>query len=424
MQQFAPYNDGSICSCKTEPTTCNIRSGIFKTEHDDSDLQSHRVLEFAIPGFLVGCYNIEAMFASTFECYYSQSCLNTISNLLYSISLSPFTAMNYSTGTSRYNVTTSIKDIVQQLMVEQWNNKTSFDAYFKRCKPESCVYTYSKRVNLIYVLTTTIGLIGGLTTVLRIFVPFIIKSIRRKKRIVTVSDSDNNGNSFLTSPEWLEIDYNYTGNLHADYPSFQTPLNDFRQIASPFGQLLSSFCQLSTETFDTNFLIFNYTILITPNLITNDQFQLQTIGYINQFVQNTARSLNSSLRIINTLIQSNQFISGLATDSILTIDPHYNRHYDTQIYDYDIQYVYDRLDQEYNSTLQGIECSCQLTPLCVQQAVIYDLSLFAPTHGANSTTVLFAIPGKERKLHFPREVKAASTKAQEGTKLNALRYIS
>ncbi|CAF1390517.1 unnamed protein product [Didymodactylos carnosus] len=122
--------------------------------------------------------------------------------------------------------------------------------------------------------------------------------------------------------------------------------------------MLYSFCQLSVQTTDTALVTFNSTTFITPNLVLLAQFQGQT----NQFAQNTARSFASTLSLINNMTQANMLVSDLLTDSISTVYPQY--------YLYHYEYTYDRRDQEYNST--GIECNCEETPCCIQQAVVYD----------------------------------------------------
>jgi hypothetical protein len=53
--------------------------------------------------------------------------------------------------------------------------------------------------------------------------------------------------------------------------------------------------------------------------------------------------------------------------------------------------VYDRRDQEYNSSLTGTNCDCQENSFCIQQAIVYDL---------DATTRLFPVPGKlETKIN-------------------------
>jgi hypothetical protein len=67
-------------------------------------------------------------------------------------------------------------------MIEQWNEQISFNSYYEKCNPVFCVYTYNKQGDLSYMFTTIIGLIGGLTTILKIIIPSIVAFLRRKKR--------------------------------------------------------------------------------------------------------------------------------------------------------------------------------------------------------------------------------------------------
>jgi flagellar motor switch protein FliM len=110
--------------------------------------------------------------------------LDKIYELIGSNSLYPFnaTAMIYNSSNTQYQITTKIKEIIEKLMIEQWNDQISFNAYYEQCNPSFCIYTYNKQGDMAYMITTTIGLIGGLTTILRIVIPLIVAFIRRKKR--------------------------------------------------------------------------------------------------------------------------------------------------------------------------------------------------------------------------------------------------
>ena len=136
-----------------------------------------------MPGIRIGCSLIEQMFASSLQCYFEQSCLDTIYNLIHSTSTHPLnaTAMNHSIE-SQYNVTTKVQEIVENLMIEKWNNRASFESYFKQCNPQTCKYTYNKQADIRYMITTIIGLIGELVTLLRNIIPPLVKFGRRTKR--------------------------------------------------------------------------------------------------------------------------------------------------------------------------------------------------------------------------------------------------
>lgn len=185
----------------------------------------------------------------------------------------------------------------------------------------------------------------------------------------------------VSSP-WTTIDYPRSMYTEKGRPLFRTKVDDFRQIASPFFQILTSFCTLSNQKINTELVKFNSTAFITPNLVTSDQFQIQMNQIINQFIHSTAQSFWSSLLLSNNMTHANMLISALATDSTLTLYPDY--------YYGAYEYIYDRNDEVYNSTLTGVQCDCQETSRCVQQAIVYAL---------DTLTVLQPVLGKCLYIH-------------------------
>ncbi|CAF1087905.1 unnamed protein product [Didymodactylos carnosus] len=83
---------------------------------------------------------------------------------------------------SRYQLNSTLNDIVSLLMVEEWNANASFSSYYKQCTPQECTYTYFGHNNVVYIVSTITGLIGGLTKVLQIIIPPIVEFVRKKKR--------------------------------------------------------------------------------------------------------------------------------------------------------------------------------------------------------------------------------------------------
>ncbi|CAF0770891.1 unnamed protein product [Adineta steineri] len=427
---YQSSND-TTCSCKIHPTTCNVLSDI--TYVNGTGLYNL----FTIPGYYIGCYASESMLRSNFECFFDQTCLETIYNLTYLRSQSPFNATAMQLNSSRYNVTTTVQDIINNLMIEEWNDKTSFQFYFKQCNPYLCSYSYDLKGDISYIIAITFGLFGGLTTILKTIIPFIVLMIRRwrqKRRIgtnqsiinqvfyvsfenITHTITKNNPTiiefkklyqeysntiqcpcqtysivyeEFITfqphlhaicsstfideTSQWLIIDYPQTMSIHS------ARKDDFRQIGSTFFRLLNSFCNLSNKTINAELRTFNSTRFITLNLITFEQFQTQINQLINQFLQNTARSFISSLFSVENMTAANMFVSAFQSDSLYSSgSPIYDE------YSYpDYQYLYDRIDQKYNSNETGIGCDCQSTSWCIQQAIVYDL---------DTITQLFSPPG-------------------------------
>ncbi|CAF3657481.1 unnamed protein product [Adineta steineri] len=71
----------------------------------------------------------------------------------------------------------TIEELVDELMVEEWNSSTIYDGYYNECQPSKCSYSYQTRNDLIYIITTVIGLVGGLITVLKLIVPRVVQLI-------------------------------------------------------------------------------------------------------------------------------------------------------------------------------------------------------------------------------------------------------
>jgi hypothetical protein len=76
----------------------------------------------------------------------------------------------------------TIKELLDSLMIEQWNVSPIFENYYNECQPIKCTYILDTNNDMIYIFTTLFGIAGGLTTVLRLILPRLIKLIRKKKQ--------------------------------------------------------------------------------------------------------------------------------------------------------------------------------------------------------------------------------------------------
>jgi hypothetical protein len=79
-------------------------------------------------------------------------------------------------------VNSTIKELLNNLMIEQWNVSSNFERYYNECQPKHCTYSFIGRNNFIYIVTTLIGIAGGLSTVLKFIAPQLVKLARRKKQ--------------------------------------------------------------------------------------------------------------------------------------------------------------------------------------------------------------------------------------------------
>lgn len=136
---------------------------------------------FAIPGLFKGCFLVAALRQSSLACFYEVSCIKSIEEFLQvdmapTMSVVPLSALQE----SQFNVNSTIDQLLFKAMTERWTQNISHAQYFVQCRPTSCTYSFASRFNILYIVTTFIGLIGGLTKVLRLLVPGIVKIIRRR----------------------------------------------------------------------------------------------------------------------------------------------------------------------------------------------------------------------------------------------------
>jgi len=135
---------------------------------------------FDVPGFYIGCYVLEALLQSTLECFYDQKCINDIQGYFSWSSAINAIALN-SSSPSNYSINSTIKDLVGNLMIEQWNVSTMYERYYNECQPTQCTYWIETGNDLISTVTTLFGIVGGLITVLKLIVPRLVKLIRKKR---------------------------------------------------------------------------------------------------------------------------------------------------------------------------------------------------------------------------------------------------
>ena len=157
-------NFSGECDCSTG-NTCLLQSAIYQ----HNSLSSPR----AVPGFYTACSVLDSLRFSSLKCLYSQACLTDLQAYMESELDANFTALNPSPS-SHFQPDATIGSILDQLMVEQWTNSTTYDGYYAACKPSECRYTLTTKNDAIYIVTTIVGLTGGLVTVLKFLIPRLV----------------------------------------------------------------------------------------------------------------------------------------------------------------------------------------------------------------------------------------------------------
>jgi hypothetical protein len=181
-------NSNCICmhTLLSTDENCRRQSGIYEKQFDIFIADIDKLYEptVFIPDFTSSCMPVDACLLSSLECFYNQSCVNAIfpyQRITDNVTTS-FIALksNNTSAPSRFNVSTRIKSIVDKLMVEEWLIQENYEKYFQQCAPASCTYLKKVYPDFLSVLSTLIGLLGGLCSVLSLVIPPVVKFIRKR----------------------------------------------------------------------------------------------------------------------------------------------------------------------------------------------------------------------------------------------------
>ena len=166
------YTDNCTCLISR---ACIDKNGYF---FHDYNLVSKPL--FNVPEFYCGCYFIEALLQSSLKCFYDQLCVKKLeSHLMSSV---PMTIIPLDASVpSNYLVNSVIEELVNNLMIEEWNVSMIYETYYNECQPAQCTYKIQARNNIIYIVTTLFGITGGLATALKLIVPRVVKLVRKKR---------------------------------------------------------------------------------------------------------------------------------------------------------------------------------------------------------------------------------------------------
>ena len=170
LRDFFPV-DYSGCSC-SKTASCFAPAVMYTANRN--------TILFGVPGFYTGCFIVESLLISTLECFYDELCLNNVTYYVNSTLPLNVTALNASMST-RFKPNSTVKEMLDELMVEEWVWNITFAKYFDACEPSQCTYTIASKNDAIFIVTTVLGLVGGLVTILRIMVPRLIEYLRSQR---------------------------------------------------------------------------------------------------------------------------------------------------------------------------------------------------------------------------------------------------
>ena len=135
-----------------------------------------------------GCYVLESLLQSTLECFFDQQCFTDLTWTLSETVQPNVTILDAATA-SHFSTTSTVGEMLNRLMVEDWQWTTMYERYYDACRPSECRYTVKTRNSVVYVVTTVVGLVGGLVTALKMVIPWMVVFIRRKKARIRNTES-------------------------------------------------------------------------------------------------------------------------------------------------------------------------------------------------------------------------------------------
>ncbi|CAF3746314.1 unnamed protein product [Adineta steineri] len=158
----------SNCLCALS-ASCHQTIGIYF--YEPSSITP--TLLYLIPNFFIGCNPTEALLLSSLECFYNLSCMLEIDHYIGSSEPFSFSALNPDLNSPNE----TIESIVNRLMVDTWSSNISFPSYYNQCAPLSCTFQYEDRDNLFLIITSIIGIFGGLSLGLKVVIIIMLQFI-------------------------------------------------------------------------------------------------------------------------------------------------------------------------------------------------------------------------------------------------------
>ncbi|CAF1030677.1 unnamed protein product, partial [Didymodactylos carnosus] len=293
------------CSCDITPT-CIWQLSFY---HNGLSL-------FDIPNFYRGCLPIQSIRQSSIECFYNQTCIDTIQSNINSSSPMNARALD-SLLPSRFPLNATVRDLLNQLAVEDWGLNVNYSSYYHQCNPLNCTYTYVKGSDYIHILTTIIELVGGLTSTLRIVTPLMITIIRRMKKrsnAMTIKYSEfidlqplfhQVCSSVFVTNKWFDFLYVQRQVLYLD---------DFRLHGAPLFRILATFCQLANDTIADALVQFYSIDFITPTVLPSSLFKSEIESSINMFQKQVPNTFTRVLSMTRDSIHVNQLFTSVVTE--------------------------------------------------------------------------------------------------------------
>ncbi|CAF4324226.1 unnamed protein product, partial [Adineta steineri] len=139
---YSNFSCASSATCANEPPVYSSKnSGVL----------------FTVPGIYIGCYIIEALLQSNLQYFYNKTCINKMQSYFTKYLLMNLTTLEISLLVE-FHMNSTIQQLVDKLMVEEWNSSTINDGYYNECRSSKYSCSYQTKNDAIYIITTVVEL--------------------------------------------------------------------------------------------------------------------------------------------------------------------------------------------------------------------------------------------------------------------------
>ena len=175
-----PLGLSSVCWC-AKSFDCTASLGFYpslngRTIYDDNSILSRSNTTVAFKGLLVGCLPLTALMLGTLECLFDTICFEFVWSI-QSGGSAPLPLTTETVGPpSQFTSNSTVAALNDKLFIEVWESQdVNYSEFFHQCNPARCTYSYGSRANFVYIFATLFALIGGLSSVLKVAAPFLVK---------------------------------------------------------------------------------------------------------------------------------------------------------------------------------------------------------------------------------------------------------
>ncbi|UJR12163.1 hypothetical protein I4U23_016340 [Adineta vaga] len=269
---------------------------------------------WSIPGLVKSCTFFETMLSSDLRCFFNQTCVN-ITLSMYNVDMpmrKPLPANTLamkaldSSIRSPFLPNDKMRTLLEEMMIIDWNFSVNYSGYYTACAPANCVYRLTERFNIIYVITTILGLFGGLNISLKILILVVVRLIIWTKKI----RGEQQVMEHRVAPTYHQIcssdfiEEKWTTTLYGYGPQANSYSQLDRPLLSKQHQILKKLCSEAKLIVADAIFDFYKSLLITASALSRASFQMQISAIIQNFIAQTPITFRRLLAFITEMVAS------------------------------------------------------------------------------------------------------------------------